>query len=454
MGRVSCWLVLAVVALAVAPAAGAQTFTLNEALALAYTNNPQIEAARANARARDEDVAAAKGSWRPSVNASGSYGVQRTDISGPTHTLTNSPVQGRLSISQSVLSGGQNTAAVSHAIAQVWAARAQLSQAEQKILLATVTAYMDVVRDADIVHLHEEDVNVLRRQLEATQTQFDSGASTKTDLQETQARLAASQAALAQSRAQLNQSRNAFARMIGRPAETLQTMPGLPVLPHSEDQALQFALRDNPNLLEAKANDRAAEFATDYAVGALLPHASITAQYDYSKNSLSSGFGVNAQVESATVLGQVSIPIYQGGGEEARVRSAKEQQQQTRQGVIDAMQAATQSVHDSWAFLDASKMTMNYNQQRVSAAEGALAGVTEEQRGGERSILDILNAEEERLSAQISLVTSRHDTVVATFQVLSSSGQLTAKYLRLKVNLYDPKEHYDEDSGKWFGFGD
>src|SRR6185503_18675345 len=147
--------------------------TLNDALATAYMTNPQLEAARANARARDEDVAAARGSWRPSINASGSYGAQRTDISGPTPTITNAPVQGRLSISQPVLSGGQNSAQVSHAIAQVLAARAQLSQAEQKVLLESVTAYMYVVRDADVVHLHEQDESILQRQLAASQTQFD-----------------------------------------------------------------------------------------------------------------------------------------------------------------------------------------------------------------------------------------------------------------------------------------
>jgi outer membrane protein len=137
-------------------------------------------------------------------------------------------------------------------------------------------------------------VNILQRQLAATQTQFDSGAATKTDLQQTQSRLASAQAALAQARAQLSQSRNAFMRVVGRPSEIMQTMPALPVLPRNEDEALQIATRDNPNLVEAKANDKAAEYATDFAVGALLPHASIVAQYDYSKNSLSSGFGVRA----------------------------------------------------------------------------------------------------------------------------------------------------------------
>jgi outer membrane protein len=111
-------------------------------------------------------------------------------------------------------------------------------------------------------------------------------------------------------------------------------------------------------------------------------------------------------------------------------------------------------VHDSWAGFFAARTAMSFNQQRVTAAEGALAGVTEEQKGGERSILDILNAEEERLSAQIALVQARHDVVVSAYQVLNASGELTAKYLGLKVNLYDPKEHYDEDASKWFGFGD
>jgi len=459
-------LVLASAAL-VTPAA-ADRFTLADALAMAYEHNPELEAARARVRGADFSVAEARGNYRPSIGITGSYGYNRNNEigldkfrfpGGPVQELN--PVVGRATLSQPVLTGGQAYAQVQRAIALVRSARADLLNAEQQILFAATQAYMDTVRDAENLRLHRTDVDILMRQREATKTQLDAGAATKTDLQEVEVRIAGAQADLAQAESQLAQSRDNFERIIGRRPETLEQSPPLPHLPGTQEQALALALKLSPRIQGAQANDKAAQYGIDNAVGATLPHASIQADMTYAKDSLQSPFGVGNSAQGlpanrATtfdVLGQISIPLYQGGSEYARINEAKEQRSQTRVGVADADQATRQQVKDSWAAFHAAQSGVAYNQNRVKASEQALDGVIQQQHQGERSILDILNAEQERLSAELAFAGSHHDMIVSGYQLLAASGELTARQLALKVKIYDPNEHYNEHSSGWIDFG-
>jgi outer membrane protein len=448
----------AILSLAMVAPAAAQRFKLSDALALAYATNPELEAQRAKVRQADNVVAEARGGWRPSVTASASYGFERAEGVGSRggfslNPLNITPLDGRAVISQPVLTGGQAYAQVQRSIALVRAARADLLNAEQQILLAAAAAYMDVVRDVLALRLHEDDVSILTRQRDATKTQLDAGAATKTDLQEVEVRLAGAQADLAAAQAQLAQSRNNFERIIGRPAETLEDSPPLPWLPGSQDQALSLALRLSPRIQSAQANDKAAQYGIDNAVGALLPHASIVAQYDYTRNSLSSPLGSFSQGSALSVLGQVSVPLYQGGADTARIREAKEAKTQSRLGIADADIATRQATKDAWAVFHSALAAVSFNQRRVSSSLEALDGVIQQQHQGERSILDILNAEQEKLAAQIALNSSRHDMVVTSYQLLAAVGELTAKQLALKVKIYDPNEHYNETSSSWIDFG-
>lgn len=446
-------LVLANALLAV-PAA-ADTFKLSDALALAYTTNPELEAARARVRAADDAVAEARGGWRPNVSVTGSFGYARQDNIIPTffgEVQEFGPVTGHATATQPIVTGGQAYAQVQRAIALVRAARADLLNAEQQILLAAATAYLDVVRDTEALRIHQGDVDVLARQRDATKTQLDAGATTRTDLEEVEVRIAGAQADLALAQAQLAQSRDSFERVIGRPAETLEDAPPLPRLPGTQDQALALALRLSPRIQSAQANDKAAQYGIDNAVGALLPHASIVADYTYLQGTQT--FGYRAKTGTFSVIGQLSIPLYQGGAEDARVREAKEARSQTRLGIADADQATRQITKDAWMSFLAAQTAVGFNRQRVAASEQALDGVIQQQHEGERSIIDILNAEQERLSAQVALAGSSHDMVVTSYQVLAAVGELTAKQLTLRVKLYDPNVHYDDNSTSWTGLGD
>jgi outer membrane protein TolC len=203
------------------------------------------------------------------------------------------------------------------------------------------------------------------------------------------------------------------------------------------------------------ANEIAAGYAIDDAVGALLPHASVTARYSYNHDQHGLDIlGAKQTENSVGVFGNVTIPIYQGGGEEASVRQAKAQHHQAEYDIGSAKDAARQEALAAWAAYQAALSSIAAQQAQVKADQDALAGVSEEQRAGERTVVEVLNEQQELLGAETALAAARHDAVVAAYRVLSAAGLLTAGQLRLPVRLYDPRAHYNEDADKWIGFGD
>ncbi|HSM97118.1 MAG TPA: TolC family outer membrane protein [Rhizomicrobium sp.] len=440
-------------------AAQAETITLNDALGLAYETNPNLDASRAGLRATDENVAKANAGWRPTVNIDGQYGYQREqfgDLSPaiPGGAITDHPIQGQLTVTQPLFRGGKTIAEVGRAKALVRAGRAQLIDSEQQTLLGAVAAYMNVVRDTSTVKLRENNVAVLQKQLDATTKQFQVGELTKTDVSQSQARLAGAQAQLTLARGQLASDRAVFEQVIGRPAEALEEQPALPKLPATEEEAAAAGTKNNPIVVGARDAERAADLAVDDAVGSLSPQLGIQGQYQYQKSSAGAQFGQPGNSHVTTVFAQVTVPIYQGGAEYAEIRQAKELHSQTQLQVVAADRQVQADVQSAWNTYVAAKAAIESNQAQVDADQIAYEGVKKEQEVGGRTILDVLNAQQELLNAQVAVVSSQRDAFVAAYQVLQSTGQLTARYLKLNVKYYDPHEHYDSDHARWIGFGD
>jgi len=448
---------LATVVLPVVVVFPAHGMSLREALATAYATNPQIEAARANARAADEEVAKANAGWRPSLSISGSEGFQHIKTDQPAspdedRTLTS----GTATLSEPLFRGGRTVADIRRSKALVRAAQAQLANAEQSVLLDAASAYMDVVRDTATLDYRRSNVQVLADQLNATNIQLNAGAVTQTDQQQTRARLAVAQAGVSVAEGNLASSRAKFERVIGRPAESLDAMPQLPNLPGTMGEAVDRAVTTSPALVAAQENSRAADYAVDAAVSQLLPQVSLQLQYQYAKNSTILGVvspGVTQRDASAFV--QVTVPIFQGGAEYASIRQAKEQRSQSLANVADVDRQVRESTQAAWGTFMSAQASIASNELAVQANEAAVMGVIQEQRAGERSILDILNAQQELLGGQISLVNSQHDATIAAYQLLAATGQLRANSLSLDVPLYDPAVHYNEaaDPARWIGVG-
>ncbi|MBU6299513.1 MAG: TolC family protein [Alphaproteobacteria bacterium] len=267
--------------------------------------------------------------------------------------------------------------------------------------------------------------------------------------------MATAQADLTTAEGRLAVSRSNFTQAIGRPAETLEDNPPLPkAVPDDEKAALSLALKQNPALTEAQENERAASYAVDDAVGALLPQVSVQGAYQYSQQSYNSTIGAGTVVHGLGVMAQVNIPIYQGGAEEAAVRQAKELHSQAQLNVNMTDLQVRDAVSSAWNTFQAAEASITSNQATEKADEIAFLGVSKEQQVGGRTVLDVLNAQQELLNAQVAVVTSERDATVAAFQVLAAAGMLTAKALGLKVKPYDPLEHYDRDATRWIGFGD
>jgi outer membrane protein len=461
------------------------SMTLDEALGVAYETNPELAAAQAGLRASDEQVAQANGAWRPTVAIDATYGVQKyffpvpitgggiiqshppgtAASSGTTQivneSITDHPINGQITVSQPIFRSGRTIAEISRAKALVRAARAQLTATEQTVLLAAATAYMNVVRDTEIVKLREHNVEVLRRQRDSVQLEFKAGSLTRTDVAQSEARLAVAQSDLTTARGQLSISRADFMRSIGRPAETLEKKPDLPKVPSDQDAILGLALKQSPALLQAQANERAANYAVNDAWGAMGPTLSLEGQYQYSQSALNSvqGFGASGAPESVAqhavvAVAQLHVPIYQAGVEEANVRQTRELHAQSKLSVAATDRQVREAVESTWSNFQSSLGTIDSNEATQKADEIAFEGVSKEQQVGGRTVLDVLNAEQELLNAQVALVSSQRNAVVAAYQVLASGGALTAKALGLKVKLYDPLDHYNDDAGAWVGFGD
>jgi outer membrane protein len=433
--------------------AGAAVFTLKEALAVAYDTNPQLAAERANLRATDEEVSLANAAWHPTASVTGSYGYGTSQASGFIGNSIDHPVDGQATVTQPVFRG-DTIANISKAKAEVRAERAQLVAMEEEVLLNAVTAYTSVLHDSAALDLRRKNVSDLEGAVEDTHAQVVIGTLTKTDEAQVRASLAAARTALAAAESQLGISRSRFEHIVGRPAETLETAPALPTLPATVDDAVKTAVKQNPALIAAQETVRAADYAVDSAVGALLPQVSIEGEYQYSRDNPSSPFANLSTNQYTAVLGQITVPIYQGGSEYATIRQNKELRSKSELTADETYRQADDTTREAWQNVLAAQSATADGHAEVAASQLAFDGVMEEFRIGERTVLDTLIARQALVTAQLSVVDATFNSYVSAYQLLSAMGLLTAQQQGLNVTPYDPLEHYDEDAGSWIGFGD
>ncbi len=430
-------------------AATALAETLNEALATAYANNPTLQAARAQQRQVDEQVPQALSNWRPTVDVEGSIGKQweQNKFRGANDRANSSePKSAALNLTQPIYRGGRTVAQRDQAENLVSAGRAQLSSVEQLVLLQAVTAYVDVLRDIRVLDLTKNNEQVIGEQLKATRERFEVGEVTKTDVSQAESRLARAVADRIQAQGNLTSSRAAYRQVIGMAPGELD-VPDLPGgLPSGEEEAIALS-ENSPTVSQAVYLERAARDGTDVVFGELLPTISLIGQVgasdEISDENLRSG--------DASIIAQVRIPLYQAGGVESRVRESKQLTAQRRQELDEARRQVIQDATTAWQALETARAQIESFNAEVEATQTALDGVRQEQQVGLRTVLDVLDAQQEVLNAQVSLVVARRDSIVAAYQTFAAVGQLTAADLQLPVEIYDPETHYREVRNKWWG---
>ncbi|CAN5278945.1 TolC family outer membrane protein [soil metagenome] len=434
--------------LATALVAGPATAdTLREALAKAYKSNPTLTGARAQLRATDEGVPIARARGLPSANATGSY-TEDFVRSSLNYTSPARSAGAQVNLTVPIYSGGAVRNGIKAADARVSAGQATLRDTEATLFSNVVAAYMDVIRDQAIVSLNTQNVQVLKVNLDATRDRFQVGDLTRTDVAQSQARLSDARGQLESAQAQLINSRETYLRLVGEPASDLEPPPPLPNLPASPDTAVTVALDHNPGLLAAQRNRDAARFDTSVARAARLPKLSAIAGGNYQNylGTLQSGVpGLDiVQVSKTAQAGvQLTIPLYQAGLPTAQVRQAQALESQSIEQTIEVERNIIAQTRASYASWQASNELIVSSQAAVDANTLSLEGVRAENSVGNRTILEILNAEQELLNSQVNLVSARRNSYVAGFSLLAAMGQAEARNLGLESGaLYDPTVNY------------
>ena len=412
------------------------------AMAKAYENNPDLNAARAGLRATDEGVAIAKSGYRPNISATASASINTTNRPTVfTPSRTNNASVG-VTFTQSLFDGNQTRNNVRAAEANVYGGQQNLLNTEQSILLSAAQIYANVVRDAQIVQVRRRNLEFLREQRNAAQARFDVGEGTRTDIALAQAQLESARASLLSAQAQYKSSVAVYVQIIGQAPKNLKRpRPIRKGKPSSVNSAVQAGLREHPNILSAQYSVDAAGFNVKALEGALLPNVSVTGSVTHSDGGTT----------TSSVGANLNVPIYQAGAASGRVRQAKESLGQARILVDSARREVEQNIVTDWAQLEASNASIAANQAQVEAAQLALKGVVEERKVGQATQLDVLETQSNVLSAQESLAQSQRDAVVASYSLLSSMGRLTVPRLGLRVTEYRPSRHYKAVKDKWFG---
>jgi outer membrane protein len=443
--------------------------TIESALVKAYQNNPQLNAQRASVRSIDEQVPQALSGYRPRVAITGTVGEQFTDATtksvgavpnpngGParqtvTYTgtsATTTPWSYGATAQQTLFNGFQTANRTRSAESQVSSAREGLRVLEQTVLLTAATTYMDVLRDTASLEVQRSNVRVLQETLKQTRDRFEVGEVTRTDVAQAEAQLAAGQSAMLAAESTLNTSRANYRQVIG--VEPVNLSPGSPVdrfIPRTLPAAIDQGLVENPNVTAAMYGIDVAFLQVKINEGALYP--TLIAQGQVQQGSFVQN-SATPQFWSASAIATLTAPVYQGGQEYSLIRQSKETLGQQRLNLELVRSQTRQQVVQAWGQNEAAKAQVKAANSQVYSSEVALNGVREEARVGQRTTLDVLNAQQALVNARIALVNAQHDRVVASYSVLAASGRLSPQTLHLPTILYDPIIHYQQVRDAWIG---
>ena len=431
---------------------------LRSALVEAYQTNPQLQAARAQQRATDENVPIERADALPAASATASYSeFLKTSFESP--TSPDRQFSGQVSLGVPIYAGGGIRKSIRAAETRVEAGQADLRGAESGVFSQVVAAYMDVILNEAVVGLQRNLVEVLDVNLQATSDRFEIGDLTRTDVAQSQARLQLAKGDSRSAEANLTGARERYIQVVGNAPGTLEPPPPLPNLPESAEDAVAVALENNPDLIAARERSKAAQFDIDVAGSTRLPRVELFTSGSYTDYMGTLGGRTHNQFDQsstgATAGVRATIPLFQGGRPAALRRQAQARASATMESEIAAERDVIAQVRAAYSSWRAANEIIASNQSAVDAASLSLEGVRAENSVGNRTILDILDAEQELLQAQVRLVTARRNAYVAGFSLLAAMGRAEAQDLGLNGGvLYDPDVNYRRVRGKVFDWAD
>ena len=445
-----------------------QSETLKDALATAYQTNPQLLETHSELRATDEGVAQALANWRPNVQLTGTLAQQRQQFENDAFDDLNTGKENTsatiaLQIDQALYRGGRTASEVEKAEHNVLLARSQFQIQEQQILLGALTAYLDVFQNRKILKLRQESESILRQQLKAVNDRFEVGELTRTDVAQAESRLAAALAETATARGNLKVARASYFQFIGQHPQKLAKPELLIKLPATINEALAAAESANPNVVAAGQQYRAAVKDVDIAIGLLKPQLTLQAVAqrnfpllnDEAKDlAIAQGLNHSRFIDTFSLTLNLTVPLYQQGLRHSQVRQAKQTVSQAKYALYRIYRQVAQATKQAWENVSVNRKQITAFQKQVAAARIAFDGITKEALLGSRSVLDVLDIQQELIAAQINLETAIRNERLAAYQLHDAIGYLTAKKLNLDVAYYDHEKYYNDVRNKWFGTGD
>lgn len=421
--------------------------SLDQALVKAYQTSPRLQARQAAVRAIDEQVAAAQAGWRPTLNGIGDLGYQQQVYNGTETSLR--PRSLGLEISQPLLRL-QTIPAIQSAKRAVDAARADLVSQEQQLLFDAVKAYMNLVRDEQVLKLRQNNEQVLQKQLTAAKDRFRVGEITRTDVSQAESRLASATAERILAEGNVASTKANYRRVIGEEPVAVKQPEKIPTLPVALDDVVAQAENANPDVIAARYAFEQADKDVDTTLARLLPEISAV-------GSAGRGWGQSTvlkdRTDSLSIGLRATVPLYQGGADYARTRQFKHTRSQRQLDYTETRLRAHEAAISAWQQHSSAVAATESRKAAVKANALALDGTEQEAKVGTRTTLDVLDAEQEYLNAQVNLVVAEHDAIVAAYQILAAIGKLTVTALQLPVEAYDPQKNYDENAAKWIGVG-
>lgn len=427
----------------------AQAEDIFEVLAKTYTTNPTLQAERASLRAVDENVALAKSDYRPNVSLKGSYRDGENKIKKGVGTGGDyDSLNGSANISQPVFSGFSTVNSVKAADRMVKAAQNNLANVEQNILVEASTAYLDVVQNRAIVELQKNNEELLLKKLDETLERFKVGEVTRTDVSQARARHSQAVSDRIASEGTLQASIASYIELTGSEPEDLTEPTKIKdFVPQNYDDALKIAMDNNYTVKQAQQTFAARGYEVYANTGALFPSVSLDGSTGRTKSKQETLKTTTDNTEWGINL---NVPLYTGGATRAKIRQSKYQKWQAQEGVLEAKRAVKAAVKSYWEVMKSNESQLNAIEEQIKANSIALEGVQKEEALGNRTILDVLDAYQELLNSKVNDVKARRTYYVSAMNLLASMGKMTAKELKLDVELYDADKYYNETKNKWF----
>jgi len=420
--------------------------SFEDALSMAYENNPFLKASREELKATDENMPQAISGFLPSISANTERGRRETTQSGTAIDKVTDTKE--IVIRQPLFRGGQTYNNIKLAKNIIESGRESLKEVEQEVLLEAITAYSDIIRDQEVLELSKNNVEVLQKHLEVTTERFELGEVTKTDVAQAEAGLSVAKSEMISADGILESSKARFERIVGEKPGILKNIEQPALFTHSLDELIQIAMAENPSILSTIYSQKAANNRVSVEKGKLLPSVNFQASKDEQRGALFT----SSDLENERFSINVSIPLYQSGAEYSSVRQAKFNHGRLKLGLEDQRNKVREAVIEAFNNFHVARAVIKSNQAAIEASQIALEGTQEEAKFGARTTLDVLDAEQELFEAKANLIRSKRDEIVSYYTLLSYIGRLNPKELGLDAEIYDPKESYNKRKYQIIGF--